>query len=67
VKKKRNTGMFEPYWTDLDGNRLGPFKGREVWEAHRIWREHSDIRLGLFQAGEEDAEVDIAELFGLAG
>jgi hypothetical protein len=67
MKKKRSTGMFEPHWTDLDGKVLGSFKGREVWEAHRIWREHSDIRLGLFQAGEDDDEADVAELFGLAG
>ena len=61
---KRNTGMFKPYWYDLEGKKLGPLRGRDIAEAHRLWREHSDIRLGqLSREGLEEETIE--ELFGL--
>jgi hypothetical protein len=52
--------MFRSHWFDLDGSQLAPFRGREVAEAHRIWREHSDIRLAPVATTVED-------LFGMGG
>jgi hypothetical protein len=56
------TGMFRPYWSDLDGNELGPLRGRDVGEAHRLWREHEDIRLRV-----EPERLSAAEAFSAVG
>jgi hypothetical protein len=55
---------MESYWTDLDGNVLGPIRGHEVGELHRLWREHSDIRLGEFRP-DRSASDNVINLFGL--
>jgi hypothetical protein len=63
---KRNTGMFQPWWFDLDGSKLEPLRGRAIAEAHRLWRDHQDVR----KQPRENASLrngDVAELFGLNG
>jgi len=65
VKKSRGTGMFRPHWYDLDGKVLAPLRGRDIAVAHRLWREHADIRCGRVEPVDE--VVELAGLFGLNG
>ncbi len=59
---KGNTGMFRSHWTTLAGEKLGPLQGREIGEAHCLWKEHADIRLRVVP---EVVVTDLEALFGL--
>jgi hypothetical protein len=47
VDPVKRAGLFNGYWTDLDGKRQRRIRRSEYATIYRIWREHADIRLGV--------------------
>jgi hypothetical protein len=38
-------GLFDAWWTTLEGKRIRRIRRDEFAELHRLWNEHADIRL----------------------
>jgi hypothetical protein len=51
VSRRNSPGLFNGWWTDLDGRKLRRIRRDEYPMLYRLHREHADIRLGVTLLG----------------
>jgi len=43
---KRRPSLFNGFWLDMSGRKIGRVLRREYAELYRLWSKHADIRTG---------------------
>lgn len=46
-RRPTTNGLFNGYWTTLDGTKIRRIRRNEYPELYRLYREYRDIRLGV--------------------
>jgi hypothetical protein len=55
-KRNPRAGLFNGWFTDLDGKNIRRVRRDEYGELYRLYRKHAGIRLGIRPIGQRQAD-----------